>query len=607
MRSSIRPTLLQRVLAMRLSTAAQMLLSLAVMAWAAMAMHLRLTQAIAPSSLTVSQRTRVVLRLEYGSPVMVRWTDHDVEKLRGWFSESPSQPAYTVSLRSTGGTVERAVCSDVRSTSCVMPKLKPCKAYEISVFRSSETGAGAGARMWKQFVAPAAANGQELFCKRGWQPLLGGFKWVGEEMVLGESCGGSAAMGGGASQLVEVVGAVPVAMVRVSARVKSGNGVSRLLAELWYSDGSRSREVLLSLERANKSWWTASLVVTPEAHKMVSAVRLSLLAGGCLHLESLSVKRISGEDGENRELLLHRPPPLPAAVLPTFRVQTSKAPFVGWRNMLGIAVTLRSDQIASLALLAELWQAPVSAAVWLVGDGDSNSVISEVRSSYQAMQVWVDVHVMDRGDVERYAHDKLGTAPPINTLRNVAMSRSRSRYVLELDGGVLPSPQCRNDLMKLIAIMAGSWTAVVVPAFESLPPAAKESLHLPKKKSELLEQVEKRATQQYQVGVAPEAQAANDYYEWFVCESEYTASWRIGWQPFLLVDSHQVPLWDERLLAGKFDRASRAEALHALDYEFVVSCQAFVVFHGTDSVVAEVTAHAADAYASFRAGVQRRR
>jgi hypothetical protein len=593
---AVRAPLRQRAAALRVSTAAQLLLSFVVASWAVQVLYQERKENALAATAATRDGPRLLVKVAYGAEVTVSWTDLDAHKRTGWFGGSVL-PEFSVTLRGAGG--ERTHCSGVRDGRCVLGKLKPCGVYDVAVFIAAQDGE----RRWRRFSVPASAKREELLCKGRWIPMLGGFALEpGGVMAMGNALAApdSDASRGGASQLAEVVGETPVTLLRLTARLRAAkpdDGASSILVELWHRDGLRSRELQVSLQHADAEWWTQSTLIAVDSKHQLSAVRVAIVTSGFIRFQSVSLKRVLRGDA-----LVRPPPPPPPGGSPALRVRSFQGLFGAWRSSVGVSVALVASHLSALAQLVEAWQGPVTAAVWIVEASDETAV-EQIKARHPLVREWVDFHHVEREGTSRYSLEKMGAAAPMNALRNVAISRSRVRRVLELEIGVVPRAQCRAELEAVAGSVEDAWRAVVVPAFELVDGEA--VFAVPERKSELMQQVEERSVQQHRVTTMPSAHAATDYYRWFDCVSDYAVSPTPGWEPFVLLDKEQAPPWDERLLPGAFDRMSRAESLAALEYEFIVSAQAFVM--GTTNYAAPMpfSVHATNLYASFQAGLNR--
>ncbi len=587
----------------RVSTAAQILLSFVVASWAVLVLFQERKENSAAASEAAREGPRLVVKVAFGAEVAVSWTDLDARKRGGWLGTSATTREFSVAVRGAGGTqTERTACSRMRDGPCVLGKLRPCGLYEVAVFAVSDPLRTP--LRWRRFAVPAAAMCEELLCRGRWQTMLGGFaKEPGGALALGSAVADpeSPTSRGGAWQLAEVVaGPAPVTLLRLTARLRAAkpdDGGSSILVELWHRDGTRSREVRVSLERRETDWWTQSALIAVDPQRELGAVRVAIVTAGFVRFQSVSLVRVL-----RGEALVRPPLPPPLGVAPVLRVRSFQGLFGARRGAVGVSVALVASRLPELVQLVQAWQGPVTAAVWIVEAADEQAV-ERAKQRYPLVREWVDFHYVERDGASRYSLEKMGAAVPMNALRNVAAARSRVRLVLELDVGLVPCAQCRAQLEELADSVEGAWRAVVVPAFELFDGDA--VFAVPENKVELLQQVEERAMQQHRVAMASAAHAATDYYQWFDCKSEYAVTPAAGWEPFMLLDREQAPPWYERLLPGAYDRVSRAESLAALEFEFVVSSQAFVMSTSNSAAPVPFSVHASNLYAAFQADLHR--
>ncbi len=500
-------------------------------------------------------RTRVAVRvavLPGGTEARVRWLERD-----GTFWASRRD----VAVRRAG--VERTVCVGTNAGECALTDLEPCTQYEVAVWSSDSIGAQKG-RRWVAFATPAAGD-EELLCNGKfstlsardaaralhWQPFAAPYTLArspssprsSRVMVLGDEGGdaaGRAVRKYGASQLVAMRAALDHVTLRLSLRyavqglpddAAVPDSDAAVLIDVFFADGSATRGMpAMLLQRRNTASHVqrAVLALPHRAGVAVRALRVALVFGcvsGVLSVHEISLARV--EPDAPVDVTVAHAAPVPTAPPMTVRTLLSTRSVSSATTRALVFVTqLTADHLPALAAAVRAWDGPVSAAVWVMGPEDV-AAVAALRDSSALVRDCVDFHLVERPGASRYAHAMINLYP-VNMLRNVALTRSRARYVCELDVDFVPSPRARLELEELAVahLSVRGRMALVVPAFETTLPDEP----LPRNKAEVVALVDAAFVRPLHAAKAYDAHAATDYHRWYqvrracVCCFEWNVS-----------------------------------------------------------------------------------
>eukprot|EP00164_Ancoracysta_twista_P002249 GFYU01002971.1.p1 GENE.GFYU01002971.1~~GFYU01002971.1.p1 ORF type:complete len:649 (+),score=146.51 GFYU01002971.1:144-2090(+) len=228
---------------------------------------------------------------------------------------------------------------------------------------------------------------------------------------------------------------------------------------------------------------------------------------------------------------------------------------------ISIISQLSVDRLVRLREMAKLWDGPLSATVYIKDPASDLQAIEDLRNSIAAVEKNVDFHILysDKGPY------------PINTLRNVAIQHSRTKYVFLLDVDFIPNPNMLEYVRELRHLMAGKKQVLVVPAFEMLD----MEFGLPGDKNSLLHLEKYGKLQQVHQFYAP-AHAPTNYTRWYDDDEIYEAVYSLNYEPYLIGEK-TMPWYDERFVGYGHDKSSHAYELAKAGYKFFVLPEAFVI------------------------------
>ena len=178
----------------------------------------------------------------------------------------------------------------------------------------------------------------------------------------------------------------------------------------------------------------------------------------------------------------------------------------------------------------------------------------------------VDYLKLDRGR-DNYAISNMQY--PNNILRNVAITNSKSEYILVLDIDMVPSKHLHKQFIDFIKRQGSSkngnqndMTVYVLPSFES----QKEDF-VPKTKQILLNDWKSREVRPFYSEICWKCQRVTDYEQWRnsqlleFMDVAYYVDWEDPWEPFYIAKRTSLPLYDGRFKQYGFNRISQVSIL----------------------------------------------
>ncbi|EGD74117.1 Gyltl1b protein [Salpingoeca rosetta] len=229
------------------------------------------------------------------------------------------------------------------------------------------------------------------------------------------------------------------------------------------------------------------------------------------------------------------------------------------------------DRLQAFVAMAETWQGPISAAVF-ISEHDAFTSLAALHLTNVALHV-----VYQDPD-----HD--GSLYPINRLRNMAISLCRTPYFLHLDVDF----SFRSDLHAVLgrhvravsigelnieaSMGAARGTALVVPAFESVS----YKRHVPDTKERLLWELSTGQMQPFRVSEWPQGHSATDFARWKQADAPYLIQHQSGFEPYLVLPK-TAPPFDETFLGFGWNKVSHIEELVAARFNLFVVPDAYVV------------------------------
>ena len=174
----------------------------------------------------------------------------------------------------------------------------------------------------------------------------------------------------------------------------------------------------------------------------------------------------------------------------------------------------------------------------------------------------VDYLKIDRGR-DNYAISNMQY--PNNILRNVAITNSKSEYVLVLDIDMVPSKYLHKQFIDFVkrqgtgkSASQSDRTVYVLPSFES-----QKDDFVPKTKQILLNDWKSREVRPFYSEICWKCQRVTDYEQWRnsrhldFMDVAYYVDWEDPWEPFYIAKRTALPLYDGRFKQYGFNRISQ--------------------------------------------------
>ncbi|EGC35495.1 hypothetical protein DICPUDRAFT_152182 [Dictyostelium purpureum] len=221
------------------------------------------------------------------------------------------------------------------------------------------------------------------------------------------------------------------------------------------------------------------------------------------------------------------------------------------------------DRMDRIAMMADIWRAPISAAVYIRNQSDIDSVFKLVRNSFSVAQ-FVDIHFL-------YSNQ---TRYPVNNLRNLALVNARTDWTLLLDVDFVTNEGMYEYLQSLLKeIDKNKLVSFIIPSFSS----SISHYDFPTGKVDLIQMVEAGDIKIINKNVCPRCHGPTDYSRWFSAVEPYKVDYRWLYEPFLLYNKSQIELYDERLKGYGFDKNSHTFGMAAQGFSFYVLPEAWII------------------------------
>lgn len=193
-------------------------------------------------------------------------------------------------------------------------------------------------------------------------------------------------------------------------------------------------------------------------------------------------------------------------------------------------------------------------------------------------------------DGKRENYQMVNLQYPNNILRNIAISYSKTEYILTLDIDMVPSEALRKQFVDFIKCQksdkkaSGDKVAYVVPCFES-----QTEVFPAKSKQKLIDDWKNHKVRPFYAEICSKCQKVTDYGKWQSSQMvdfmdvAYYVDWEDPWEPFYIAKRKSLPLYDHRFKQYGFNRISQVCELHVAGFRFAVLNNGFVVHRGFKS------------------------
>ncbi len=225
---------------------------------------------------------------------------------------------------------------------------------------------------------------------------------------------------------------------------------------------------------------------------------------------------------------------------------------------------LSFDRIHMLKRLLELWEGPISAALY-VEENSTLELLELIHNTSVFQRTNLAIHVV---------YKKRDLLYPINFLRNVAWNYSNTPFVFLNDIDLLP---CTDMYVRLKRALKPSFlvnSTYVVPAFQT---HVKE-LQFPSNKQELETYMTDREVVPFKWEYYKPAHRPTDYSKWLRVVDPYSVSWKEQYEPYIVV-RYNTTRYDERFAGYGENKVSHIMELHAQHYQFIVLPDVYVIHY----------------------------
>uniref|UniRef100_A0A336M367 CSON001446 protein n=2 Tax=Culicoides sonorensis TaxID=179676 RepID=A0A336M367_CULSO len=175
---------------------------------------------------------------------------------------------------------------------------------------------------------------------------------------------------------------------------------------------------------------------------------------------------------------------------------------------------------------------------------------------------------------------------PVNVGRNIARDAALTHFILVSDIELYPSPGLVHKFLEMIARNDKSLRRKALKVYPLSLFEVDISVSVPKDKTELQDLLKRGKAIKFHSRVCPACHAVPKSKEWIAAnETDELGVFHIGkrlgyyvhWEP-IYIGTHRDPHYDERLSwEGKSDKMTQGYILCALDYEFHILDNAFLV------------------------------
>ncbi|RWS09293.1 glycosyltransferase-like protein LARGE1, partial [Dinothrombium tinctorium] len=234
-------------------------------------------------------------------------------------------------------------------------------------------------------------------------------------------------------------------------------------------------------------------------------------------------------------------------------------------NDVTLVAQLSMDRLQMVEALCKHWEGPVSLALYL-SDSEVQQFFGYVMDSEK---------LRERKNIGYHIVYKEGDFYPINHLRNVALGQVTTPFVFLTDVDFLPMFSLYDYLKRSVNAMgleSSSKKALIVPAFET----QRYRISFPKTKAELLSQLDMGTLFTFRYHVWAQGHAPTNYQKWRTATTPYRITWEPDFEPYIVV-KRDVVEYDTRFVGFGWNKVSHIMELHALDYQFIVLPNAFII------------------------------
>ncbi|KYQ89627.1 putative glycosyltransferase [Tieghemostelium lacteum] len=229
---------------------------------------------------------------------------------------------------------------------------------------------------------------------------------------------------------------------------------------------------------------------------------------------------------------------------------------------------LSIERLERLAMMADKWRGPISAAIYIREPEEVLMVEGLVKNSL-SVSMYVDIHLL-------YANH---TRYPVNNLRNLAIRNSKTDWVLLIDVDFITPLHAHQYLVDLIRDQntpSNDLVSYVIPSLSS-------DLHryrIPDSKEELVETIKNHTIFQSNTGFCKKCHGPTNYDKWTSLKANgeiYQAEYTWIYEPFLLYRKSQINDYDERLKGYGWDKNTHTFGMACQGFRFMVLPNVWIV------------------------------
>lgn len=433
-----------------------------------------------------------------------------------------------------------------------------------------------------------------------WEPFLNPYKVVDDVSYVGQRCAliasGYAEDKFGFTQAVfidDLINAsLPIQFVNVRlwsrAKLVSGNTADAgfaLTIDFHFKNGSHSYGNFLSIPSGTYDWRATNASFdmrheTPLSHILLFvtfADRTGYAWVDDIFLSLTDSPMIGAPVGVAKPGVEHTCCPVRQTVLPDSPVPLDSVSLVS---------QLTVDRLGALERMANVWQGPITAALYILRAVDvdrARAIISE-SPVLRRYATFVFVHASSGA----WAFDNLGLYP-INTLRNIALNATKSEFGLFLDVDFITSCSAAEAYQVLASsgydvMMRERKRVFVLPAFEVVGQSVGVDA-MPRSKAALKHMVNDKLMQQVHANKYAPAHHATNFAKWFETSESYSILYEHEYEPYFVGRIADIPPWDERFVGYGYDKVVHVMTLAVQQFEIIVQPTLFVTHldHGIAS------------------------
>ncbi|GAM29082.1 hypothetical protein SAMD00019534_122580 [Acytostelium subglobosum LB1] len=223
------------------------------------------------------------------------------------------------------------------------------------------------------------------------------------------------------------------------------------------------------------------------------------------------------------------------------------------------------DRLDRIALMADRWRAPISVALFIRDVNDDLPKLDKILSSNILLREFADIHLL-HANKTRY---------PVNNLRNLAITNSRTDFVLLMDADFIITAGTHDYMLPYIKKVqeTGEKVAFVFPSFSS----SYQPNLLPDDKASLLELINKDLVSPSNMRYCPRCHSPTNYNRWYKESEAYELEYKWIYEPYLMFNRSQSELFDERFKGYGFDKNSQVFTMAVMGFKFKVQPASYII------------------------------